>query len=291
MNYNLEIKAKKAISIIILLTVFTIFSHSMGGKIEIVPMKIKKLLIQNHECLVYVKYVGNEKESEIFHVYDINAQENTITIYEQHYMENSDLLFPRHFTNFTDYKKISLSNYCLISAHSDELTNFILENKKGIVQSDLQIDSKKGTAGYLEALWDGYELITRHSIIKIKTDFPVWDMGSLLFVGTRFLDIKAPGIIYGLIPNIIKQPIPLGFKYIGKEIIETKAGKFNTIKVAFYSTDPFLSKLMESYSKEMFYWINESEDGMIIKIQMPGIAYLLEKKSVWEEIELSLSKN
>ncbi len=282
MIFNFKIVLRVAI----IITYFTISTYSMTGKIEMEPMKPKKLLIQNHEYLKYVKYAGNEIDYVLLQVYDINYKENIVTIYQQRFSEGSAIPIPRYFTNFTDYKKVSLSDYNLIAYHSDELSNFILENKKGIVQSDLQIDKTKQIASYWETVWDGNALRTRHSIIKIKTNFPVWDMGSLIFLGARFFDLKTPGIVYAIIPNILKMPVEIGFKYIGKEIIETKAGKFNTRKVGFYGADPFLAKLMESYSKEGFFWIDESEKGLIIKLQAPGSIYLLENISVWNGTEM-----
>jgi hypothetical protein len=147
----------------------------------------------------------------------------------------------------------------------------------------MQIDRKNETANYRETEWDGYKYRTRNSRIKIKAGYPVWDFGSLIYVGARFLDLKSSGIVYGIIPEIIKEPIPVSFKFLGNEVIETKAGRFNTAKFGFYAADIFLSKLMENY-KDGYFWIDESENGRIIEIQIPGgNITLLEGISIWKD--------
>ena len=70
----------------------------------------------------------------------------------------------------------------------------------------------------------------------------------------------------------------------GREDIQTKAGVFHTVKVGMKAADPFLGKLLESYTKEMFIWVEDSDRALVVKTQNVGDTYLmLEKIGVWKE--------
>ena len=73
----------------------------------------------------------------------------------------------------------------------------------------------------------------------------------------------------------------MSFRVVKKELLETKAGRFNTLKIGFSSADPFISKLMDSYIKTTFIWVEDSERALIVKVDVPGVINELESVSVY----------
>ena len=90
-------------------------------------------------------------------------------------------------------------------------------------------------------------------------------MNAIAFVGVRFLDIHSHGIFLALEPEIMKEPIPGFVNVVSKEVIETKAGKFDTTKYSMGIADPFIGKLLENYMKNTYIWVDDNS-GRVIKI-------------------------
>lgn len=125
--------------------------------------------------------------------------------------------------------------------------------------------------------WDGLRVSSRKDKIPVKPGYPILDLGSGMIEGIRFLDIRKPGIAYFVVPEIIKEPLPLSFRIIGKEKIVTPAGTFDTIKVGFLIADSFLERLMQKFTDETVIWIEDSDRRLVVKMNNPMHDFILEE--------------
>ena len=88
-------------------------------------------------------------------------------------------------------------------------------------------------------------MMTKTSRVPIKTGYPVWDVPSVAFVATRYLDYESKGMIYGVVPATVKEAVPVMARFIKKETIEVPAGRFQTIKLGVGIPDAFLANLLD----------------------------------------------
>ena len=254
-----------------------------------VPLKPKKLVIKDGEYLKYSQYESGEKTTDFYLVTRVSPDGKKLFLFREGIELKSKFKLPKLPENYTNYHRkfaINLEDASLIFHREDfqEYLKYLISNNfKGRIESELLIDKTKSQAEYKEQVFTGEEIRSITSRIKIKPDFPVLDIESLGFIGTRLFDYSKNGIIY-LVSFVVKEPVPIYFEVKGREVIETKAGRFNTIKVGGEVADPFLGKLLENYSKKMFFWIEDSERGLVIKTQdADDRVNILEEISQWKE--------
>ncbi len=270
------------IAFIMILTSVLIFSCSIGGRVETTPMKSKKITVQDGEFLKYGVYINGDRVRGFNMVTRFYPDKKIAVIYIHGTSSNPNSYLPQNYTNYGYQMRIDLENSSLIRADWDFYTNLVLENRNGRFEFHLIIDRQNNEAVYTEKHKNGMEIRTEEIRIKIRKGYPTWSMDSSALGAARFLDMKESGIIYVVIPET-KTPIPGKFIYEGKEVLETKAGKFNTLKVTFFIADAFLARLMDSYMKDMHFWIEDSDPGRIIKAQTPWDTSILESISVWKD--------
>ncbi len=267
-----------------LLTILILLS--MCQKTEMVPMKPGKLKIQDGEFLQYAAYNGGEKVKNVYLVSKIQKDNigSLITVYLENKILNDKTPIPANLTNYEQKIIVSLEKASMVENIKIRATNNISGDIDKEIYKHLLINWKNNIL-YMEIwVWTGYGTNISKSRIKIKPDYPIWDSLSMIFVGLRFLDIKSPGIIYLVEPRVLKEPIPMNFHIIKKEVLETPAGKFNTLKISAQSYDPFIGKLGKAINDQTFYWVEESERQLIIKFEASGIAtYVLEKISSFKD--------
>ena len=186
--------------------------------------------------------------------------------------------------NYTDYQRqfvISLETASMLKSFGDYYKEYLAENKTGEVAFSTVIDSARNVAVYVSKIWDGYDLRTQTMRVKLRPNYPVWDVASLAFVGSRFLDLSGKGIVYGVYPTVVKDAVPIRAHFIKKETIDTPLGKFETLEYGVGITDPFLAQLLDSYVKELNIWIEDAPRGLVIKTESPEDNYILEGISTW----------
>ncbi len=266
---------------IIFFTGLTVFLYP-GSKLETIPMKPRVIQSIDGEFLKYGTYVNGERKSMFQLVTRINEQKEEAFLYFHGNDFSSRLPLPAHYTNYGFQMVISTKYGSLSSVRWNFLEDTKKEGRKSNTNFILEVDSENQNALYRSIAWDGSETRSTSSKINLKKDIPIWTIESSSFGAARFLDIKSPGIIQVVIPNL-KQTIPGRFIYLGNEILSTPAGKFNTLKVGFIITDPFLSRLLERYLKEMFFWIEDGPRALIVKTQRPDEINILEEIGKWKE--------
>ncbi len=255
------------------------------GKAEYPPLKLyDKISIPDGEYLQYGKYIGGEKNVTIYYVTRLDNNSNhepEARIYGQAIRVNSNDKLP---DNYKDYSSIDV-----ISLQTGSLTEQIVDNS--IITNDYKYLNdpskfkgefyhhyllKDGTIYYEYRILKGNEIMNTAFRETVKKDYPTWDLYSFSTFSFRYLDISKEGILYLVMPTIIKDPIPGYFKVIGKEKIKTGFKEFDAVKLGVVASDPFLGKLMESYSKDTFLWFEDSDRRVLLKMQSAGITLEIE---------------
>ncbi len=280
----------KVFSVIILFIIQSVLLFPLANKIEQVPMKIApRLTIQDGELLRYGFYAGGEKAGDNYFITRIIQDESKnklAQIYYQAAKINSGKEMPGNYTNFSSRFLVSIDRCTLLEADGEEkidTNNHKLENipsgYAGLFSWHYNLNTEKEQIDYENKIWDGYEVKSRKSRIPVHPGFPCRDWMSGMFFSARFMDIKCPGVFYFILPEALKDPIPLTFKTIKKETLTTKAGTFKTVKMGMNAADPFLARLIEPFSRMMYLWVEDSDRKLIVQIQLPAGFFKLEEIS------------
>jgi hypothetical protein len=282
--YKILIIGFFVIAVIFILPPSVIFS--MGQKIEMIPMKPGKLKIRDGEFLQYASYTGGEKVKDVY-ILSKTRKDNRgplVDIYLEYKLLSDKKPIPVSFTNYEQKITVSLDKASMVENIKIRATNNISDDINNEIYKHLLINWKDNILYMERWIWNGYETNIIKERVKIKPEYPIWDSLSMIFVGLRFLDIKSPGIIYLVEPIVLKDPIPMNFQIIKKEVLETPAGKFNTLKINAQTSDPFIGKLGKAINDKTFYWVEESERQLIVKFEASGITtYILEKISTYND--------
>ena len=259
------------------------FLSSALYSLDYPPMKPKTLLIKDNEFLKYDNFIGGEKYQDIYIVSRIQPDSKIIQIFIGKHNVGSPFLMPKNYTNFQRQFEVALDTGSLVRSFGDYRDQYKTEKKTGEVYFSLEIDWKRNAAVYTAKIWDGYDMMTKTSRVPIKTGYPVWDVPSVAFVATRYLDYESKGMIYGVVPATVKEAVPVMARFIKKETIEVPAGRFQTIKLGVGIPDAFLANLLETYVKEMFVWVEDSPRSLVIQTQSPTELYKLREIGEWQE--------
>ncbi len=247
-------------------------------KNEMSPMKAKKLLIRDGETLHYNIYKNGEKTDNYYNLYRVYNSEERIVVYSQVIKAGKENMHPENYSNYNFKLEVSLRNVSLTESCYDNYSNMMENNEKGMTYREIIINKNSGQIFYSFKYWDGYTLKSSSGKIKYNPEYPIWDLDSIGMIGGRFLDMRGKGIIYVAEPLMSKTPIPVSFNFIGKEIIETPIGKFDTLKIGGRIADPFLGKLLEGFTKQIYFWLEDSERGLMVKaIDSDGSVIILDK--------------
>lgn len=243
------------------------------------PLRASKIKIQDGEFIKMAHYTGGELSSEDYIVARLDENKNRLEIYWQSLNLKLKQKLPDHYTNFnTWHTTIDLQLGSVISS----VYNNPVTNAKDLIRASVIRNEDSGEITSLDEYWDGANMKISRATMTTRKDFPIFDLNSTYYI-VRFLDVATPGIAYLCIPQIFKNPIPATFNYIGKEVIKTPAGVFNTVKFTLIPTDPFLAKLMESYTKQGIIWMEDSPRRLLVKATAPTGYTIVEEVSTIRE--------
>ena len=275
----------KSFSLSVLFAVFSVnILTAMGGKpIQDTPMKASKINVTDGEYLRFGNSTGGEKSMDTYIVTRVDDHKKTAEIYWQNLDLYAKQILPGHYTNYnSQHYKIDLQTGSLL--YSSFYAN--LTNTKGLVHSEIIFDQEKSLINSLFEYWDGYELKKSQPKMTVRKGYPVIDMNLITYI-CRFLDVTGPGIVYLCQPNVLREPIPFSFSFIGRETVRTPAGEFKTVKVAINIADPFLAKLLTPYAKELMIWIEDSPRMLFVKgVYAGGWTFMLEEVSNIKEMRM-----
>ncbi len=261
----------------------------MASKISDIPMSASvNLDIRDGEFLHYSFYAGGEKASDIYYVSRLSGKgsEGRDLIYFQAVKSGSDKILPKNYSNFSAHYLISISRGSLLEALGNfdpESARDRLENVptgyQGLFSWNYLMDMEKHVILYEDKTLNDNEIKVRKSRININPAYSYWDSMSGMFFSVRFMNIKSPGVFYFVIPEALKEPIAITYKILGSETVITGAGTFQTYKIGFVSADPFLAKLLDTFTKIMIIWVEKSDRHLVVKMQLPAGTFRLESIS------------
>ena len=262
---------------------------ALGNKADMAPIKVSKIRLVDHELLVYDGKVGGEDTYRMTTVASLEDNPDwgkCVRLYEFISSVKEPRTLPTDLNQFDGFYLISLEKGSTIEV-SRNFTNYTkTRDKRYPLTRHFKMNKEFTEMEYTEIYWDGFESKTKKSRIPVKPNYPTWDLNSLIMAGLRFLDLQSGGILYAVEPSVLKDPMPANVRFIKKEIVETPAGKFNTIKVAFSVADPFIGKLVSTYTKDTFVWIEESGAMRLVKLHSAmGEDVLLTKISSFPEVK------
>jgi len=249
--------------------------------LDLPPLKPRVLLISDGEFLRYDIFIAGEKYQDVNIVSRISEDSNYISVYIGKHNMNSRYPMPKHYTNYQRQFIIDLKTGSLIKSFGDYIAQYKLDNRNGEAYFSLEIDTNNNIANYIAKFWDGYEFMQKTSRVPLKKGYPAWDIPSIAFVGSRYMDINGNGMLYGVVPAYVKEAVPVVGRVIKKEVVVTSAGKFNTIKYGVGIPNAFLAQLLETYVKELYLWLEDSPRSLVIKTTTPDETYLLKEVSNW----------
>jgi hypothetical protein len=267
----------------VIIFVALLSAPALGLAQDSLPVKPRKILIEDGELLKYGNFVGGERYQDLNIVSWFSADRKTIKVYVGKRFIGTNIPMPKKYTDYQRQFVISLDTASMVRSFGDYTKEYLAQNLTGEVAFDTVVDPAKNLAIYTSKIWDGYETRTKTTRVKLKPGYPVWDAASLAFVGSRYLDLSGRGIVYGVYPTIVKDAVPISARFIGRESLEIPLGTFNALKYGIGITDPFLAQLLESYVKEINIWIEDSPRGLVLKTQAPDEVNILEEISTWKD--------
>jgi hypothetical protein len=243
---------------------------SMGSKIEMVPMKVKVPDIKDMEYQKYAFYQGSELVRYFYYVTHLHEDGKTMDLGLSGYdISGPDTNMAKMFSGFRSIYTFDLIHGTLICVKENNSNYNFTHSIKGNYATDIDFDYDYETlaANCTMKSWDGYETAVQKSRIALKKGYSHFYINNTLIMSVRMFDFTKPGIIYAVGPQVIKDPIPGTYRFLKKEEVTTPAGKYESYKIGMAIADPFMSKLLESYTKEVALWVEDSPRNIMVKFK------------------------
>ncbi len=297
------------ISILFLLVFIELDAFSMGSK-QIIPMKTYHFTdIKDGEYLRYGYYNGGEKVMDYYYVTRIvtnGSGDNYYRLYMDIIPVSGAKNLPENYSNWPISALVDPVRAQTIEAEGNLNTNAMddpsfssfgfsglfyfhyqlyrdkgnLSRDKGnLIKDKGNLIKDKGYIKYTSKSLKDQSIITTSYTINIKPSFPLMDAFSQDFISDRLIDPHSPGIMYFVVPNFTKEPLPVTFKIEKKDILTIKTGTFKVNKIIMYIGDPFLSKLAESFLKNSSVMVEDTDRRLPLKTQVQGYYEVLEEIS------------
>ena len=268
------------------LVLFAAGAFPMGGKLRNIPMKTcPEADIPDGEFLHYSQYIGGEKSiDEYFVTIKVKNDKGGFfyRIYEDIISPSGKRKLPAKYTDWPISVLIDpvrcTTLESIVNLKTNELKEFESFGVGGMIYSHYQFFSNEGVVRYTSKSIKDDEIITKSYMVIVNPDFPLLDAFSTSFA-YRFLDPQNPGIFFYVIPDFIKEPIPLSFRLDKKDTITLKAGTFHVNRLIVTMGDPFIGKLMEPFLKNLVLMIEDSNRRIAVMQRMAGSETVLEEIS------------
>ncbi len=259
---------------------------TMGSK-QLVPMKTYSVIgIPDGEFLHYGIYIGDEKSSDLYMVAKKVTDGNGklfYLVYSDEITVSGEKKLPENYSNWPSFYLVDPARGSLIEAKVSYSTNDFQGNSpddlKGMIYSHYQLYLNEGYVEYRSKKVKDNKTNEYKNRVRINPDFPSWDGNSAGYLSMRFMDVSSPGIMYIISPGGLKDPIPFTYRYVAKETMLTKVGKFRVNRAKTVLGDPFLGKLMEPILKKADLWFEDSDRRLLVKVDGFGQVLVLEEIS------------
>jgi hypothetical protein len=280
-------KRKQFSSAIILTTLaFFLITACTGGHKMTAPMKTyAKIDIPDGEFLHYGFYISGDK---IFDTYQVarKVTNDSGGLCYRLYLNTVSINGKRKYN--PDYRNWPIS--ILIDPEkgqtiestgrfdTNELQDpaFKIYGYGGLFYFDYKLFPREGYVRYISKSLSGGQVLTKNFRVKIRSDYPVFDAfstGSILF---RVMDTGSSGVVYEVIPDMLKEPLPVSYSFGKKEKINVKAGSFMVCSVITEMADPFIGKLMSPFLKSSRAYVEDSDRKLVVKVDVMDQENMLE---------------
>ncbi len=259
---------------------------AMSGKVQNIPMKTyTDLNIPDGEFLHYGGYRNEEKTGDSYQVIKIITNEKgniNYKIYQYIIFGDKNRKPPVSYMDWPSYYSIDPKSGSVIESKTVYLDTNNTTNEinvsmgfEGLLYWSYKYNAEKGFVEENTKTVHDTVTNTRNYKVYVNQDYPIWDATSLIYYLGRFIDPDSPGIFYLVVPEIMKNPIPLSLRNVSTGTLETKAGIFRIKKEKVLSGDPFIGKLMEPFLKNWEIWVEDSSRRLIIKLHTPSDDYIM----------------
>ena len=251
-------------SLIILLCVIfvalcMVFISGTSGKDEgEIPMQVREAFdIPDGEFLHYTGFVGGEKYSDLYMVAK-HQDEKLLKVYIQEVLASAEREVPANYENYNTYILIDKTTGGLLKFYLDDSEYYVEQDKgKGMYFIDVDVERDTGMIAVTKKIWDGYESKESKATMKnLDMTFPFWNQLTFPFWGMRLLDWSKPGVVFIWDP-ILKDPGKAKIDVLGEEKIETPLGSFNTYKMNWRISDPFIGALLKPIVTSVYYYFEK----------------------------------
>ncbi len=267
---------------VMIMLLCVIISNCSGllGKTAKVPKKAYSVInISNGEFLHYGFYAKGEKQKDWYYVTEKITNEKGGIMYRVY----SDMVtlervkkgkaLAKNYKDWPSFYLIDPAKGCLIESEMKYDVNDFKDNSdkefRGMIYSHYQFYQDKGYVEFITKSENGDKTNESKYRLKVDSNFPYWDGSSTGFLSMRFMDINSPGYMYTIIPQAIKEPMPFTYRFISKETLSIKPGKFQINKLNVIMADPFIAKLMEPFLKNLAFLIEDSDRRLLVKFETP----------------------
>ncbi len=266
---------KFAAEILIIILIHTASAFSMGNKT--LPMKTYTgTEITEAEFLHYCQYFGGERDSDYYYVTRTETNGKGGLYYRVYYITipvSEGKKPPENYSNWPSFFVIDPKTGSIIESEFKLNPNDSIKWAKGglgyLIYGHYKLFHDKGYVEYFSKKKTDYGTNETRYIVRFNTDIPSGDVSGVYFQ-PRFLDPLNTGVYYKIIPEFMKDAMPVTMKFLSKETIKVKAGTFRVNKYSIVMADPFVGKLVESVMKNSIIMIEVSERRLVVKSDIPG---------------------
>ncbi len=267
--------------------VFLLATAACSREWHSVPMKTYPLTdIRDGEYLHYAEYMGGEKIQDQYYV-TRKVTNGKGGFYYRIYFDlvtpSGNRYFPADYTQWPVQCLIDPVRGCTLESegklNTNDLKDFASVGVAGLIYWHYRLNPDKNYVEYTSKTVSGKNIFTKNYRIDINSGFPSMDVFSMGWISYRFIDPRSKGIIYWVIPDFMKDPLPVSIIIDKKETLKTKFGIFRVNKLSVAMGDNFLAKLMEPFTKQSSIYVDDSAGRLILKTTVQGNVNFLEEIS------------
>ena len=266
---------------LILILIILALSCTNNGNTRKMPMKPYRVInIPDGEYLHYSYYFGGEKSLDNYMVTKKVSNSNGDILYRIYFNSIAVSGGKKPSEDYTKWPMFFLVDPgigCVIESETHYSTNS--PGIGGLIYSHYRLFRDRGYIEYISKSIKGAETFESRYRVRVNPDYPSWDMWSGIYFSMRFMDVRTPGIIYIIIPEVIKEPIPFTAVYSGSDTVTVKAGTFKVNKSKMAMGDAFLGKLLNPMMGNATSLVTDSDRRLVVKIGAAQNANILEEIS------------
>jgi hypothetical protein len=272
--------------------IFSLASLAVAHTANMSPMSLKRPAVADMEYVKFACYSGGEFSFYLYNLFSLSKNGKILLVYSGAFGASAPVSkMPRSLRDFPtryviDLEKLTMvemeenfSNIFFSAGGQSGPKDFLWRSMNDIFDTRMQLDYSKLVCNCKFLYWDGISVRTKTAKIKLKKGYSYFYMNDLTYLYRMIGTTEAGGIIYLVMPQFLKDPVPLSIKKTGIDNIETPAGNFKAYKYSGYTADPFLGSLMKPWMDTTFIWADTN--GLVVKYSNPNNYGVIMEKGIW----------